>query len=318
MIIATKAAVATTGGFPYKWVAGDGGDIYTSEQTIPTTWTLRTSSFSGTTINGVASDGETQYVAVGESGKLATSPDGITWTQQTSSFGATGINAIAYGDGYWLAAGDAGKIATSTDGITWTQRTSGVATDLLTAAWGNSLYIVAGADMRTATDPTSTWTARTSTISQVDDGCLLWAPFASVWVAGADTGTAGGLASSTNGTSWTARTSAYTMTGLGGFACNDSVIVMGNQRTSSFPFNTDVQSSTDGATWTDRNGPGTNYRWGAIDCDDVGTFVLMVVGDLGTTDLVFTSSDGITWTNQGDPGFGAGCLCHSSGKPAIR
>ena len=36
------------------------------------------------------------WVATGDSGKLATSPDGVTWTQQTSSFGTTIIYAVAH------------------------------------------------------------------------------------------------------------------------------------------------------------------------------------------------------------------------------
>ena len=37
------------------------------------------------------------WVAAGQSGKLATSPDGVTWTQQTSGFGTSVIYAVAHG-----------------------------------------------------------------------------------------------------------------------------------------------------------------------------------------------------------------------------
>ena len=37
-----------------------------------------------------------QWVAAGQSGKLATSPDGVTWTQRTSGFGTSIIQAVAH------------------------------------------------------------------------------------------------------------------------------------------------------------------------------------------------------------------------------
>ena len=37
-----------------------------------------------------------RWVAAGDSGKLATSPDGITWTQQAPGFGTSAIRAVAH------------------------------------------------------------------------------------------------------------------------------------------------------------------------------------------------------------------------------
>ena len=73
------------------------------------------------------------WVAAGASGKLATSPAGVTWTQRTSSFGATTIFAVAHGGAQWVAVGDSGKLATSPDGITWTQRAPGFGTSSIFA-----------------------------------------------------------------------------------------------------------------------------------------------------------------------------------------
>ena len=72
----------------------------------------RTSSFGTNNIQCVAY-GNGLFVAVGNSGKLATSPDGITWTQGTSSFGTNAISGIGYGNGLFVAGGDKGMIATS-------------------------------------------------------------------------------------------------------------------------------------------------------------------------------------------------------------
>ena len=73
------------------------------------------------------------WVAAGNLGKLATSPDGITWTQQTSGFGTSLIYAVANDGSQWVAAGNLGKLATSPDGITWTQQTSGFGTSTIYA-----------------------------------------------------------------------------------------------------------------------------------------------------------------------------------------
>ncbi|KKN25211.1 hypothetical protein LCGC14_0886920, partial [marine sediment metagenome] len=52
--------------------------------------------FGSSTIRDVANDQSGMWVAVGDSGKLATSLDGEIWTQQTSSFGTTAIYGIAH------------------------------------------------------------------------------------------------------------------------------------------------------------------------------------------------------------------------------
>lgn len=49
----------------------------------------------GTVLQPIA-DTETEWVTVGASGKLATSPDGITWTQQAPGFGTGTIYAVAH------------------------------------------------------------------------------------------------------------------------------------------------------------------------------------------------------------------------------
>ena len=41
------------------------------------------------------------------------------------------VPAAAAAGGPWVAAGDAGKLATSPDGITWTQRAPGFGTTLI-------------------------------------------------------------------------------------------------------------------------------------------------------------------------------------------
>ncbi len=73
---------------------------------------------------GVVFDG-TQYVAVGERGWAATSPDGATWTLHATASTAW-LHAIARTDNGELAAvGDLGVVQTSADGVHWTLRNTG-------------------------------------------------------------------------------------------------------------------------------------------------------------------------------------------------
>jgi hypothetical protein len=327
MILATKAAIAHSGptGLDYRWVAvALNGNLYTSDSTTASSWTSRTSSFGASDILNVASNGTDLYVAVGESGKLATSPDGITWTQQTSSFSTSNINAIAYGaDGYWVAVGQSGKLATSTDGITWTQQSTGAGpSQIQSIAYGNGLWVFGAQSgfLQTASDPTSTWTTRTSTLTQYP--FTYYAPDQGIWVSGADTGTTGALASSTNGTTWTARTSPFSLAVASLapsfralFASDAGIIVFA--MTATIGGAGDVGSSTNGTTWTNRT-PGLATVFVGLAVDDNGTFC--IAAGLNGNDFQ-TSTNGTSWTQQtgsGVTGVEFRHLCHSSGMPSIR
>ena len=78
----------------------------------------------------IAGDQTVNWVAVGQSGVIAKSPDGNVWTPAaTSTYGNVGGitlgRSVAYGKdgtgaGLWVAVGDGGVIAKSTDGNVWT------------------------------------------------------------------------------------------------------------------------------------------------------------------------------------------------------
>ena len=308
---ATGSGAPTT--LPYLWVtAGTSGALYTSSSTTfaDGTWTSRTSSFGTTNIYAVASNGTSQYVAVGDTGKLATSPDATTWTQRTSSFGTTEIRNVAYGNGYWVAVGGTGKVAHSTDGTTWTQVTTGVSGTVYSVAWGNGLWAIGGSSgtIYTATDPTGTWTSRTSTLSSIQ--FIHYAKSQSIWIAGTDTGTTGALASSTDGLTWTARNSAFSLFGTGSAVASNTSVIAGAFIPASLQV--DIQSSTNGTTWTDRT-PGVSsgiiLSGTSSASDDAGLMVLPGYQ---------TSTNGSTWSSSKNGGGGELCVCHSSGTPSLR
>lgn len=318
MMPAASAAAAGGSPFPgYLWlVNGPTGEIYTSSSTTANSWTSRTSSFGSNVINCIATDGANWFVAVGNSGALATSPDGINWTQRTSSFGTTAIYWVAYANGYWVAVGDSGKLATATNPTgTWTQRTSGETVTIGKVVYGGEwVFGAAGGIVRsTGTDPTTGWTSRTSTMTG-NVYLMGYAKSQDRYVAGMDGGTTGAFASSPDGTTWTARNSADSQTtGQYGTAVStSSVIVLATVA--------GIQTSTDAATWTARTE--ANAQPLNVAVDGSGLFAV-VSGVNGSGVRIQTSTDGTTWTDQGAVGFEAGILfpivsiCHSSGYPNL-
>src|SRR3990167_4385202 len=79
--------------------------------------------FYGVAFNGSALS--PLWTAVGSSGEIQTSPDGINWTHRTPAGSYSGsFSGIAYnGSNLWTAVGDSGEIQTSPNGIAWTKQT---------------------------------------------------------------------------------------------------------------------------------------------------------------------------------------------------
>jgi len=313
MILAAKAAVAATGEVPYRWVVvGASGNLFTSDSTTASSWTSRTSSFSSDNINCVATNGAGFYVAVGAQGKLATSPDGITWTQRTSSFGTTEILFVAYGNGYWVATGVGGTLATATDPTgTWTQRTSGTANNIDRVVYGGEWVFGAqsGVIHSTTANPTTGWTARTSTLTG-DVKTIGYNKTVDLYLAGTDAGTTGALASSPDGTTWTARASADSLTlGSGGYSVSTASVIV-------LAVGAFIQTSTNGTTWTARTEANAGIMFG-VAVDNNGLFA--VVSGTGGNPKIQTSSDGTTWTDRGNVSTGwlPSSICHSFGYPNL-
>ncbi len=85
---------------------------------------------------GVATQGS-EIVAVGAGGAVWISGNGGgTWA--TTHVGSANLNAVAYGDGLFVAVGNGGVLATSPDGYAWTTRASGTAQNLRGVAVASS------------------------------------------------------------------------------------------------------------------------------------------------------------------------------------
>ena len=87
--------------------------------------------------------GDSQYVVVGDSGTILTSPDGLVWTSRISGITA-GLRSVTYGNGQYIAIGDSSRILTSANGIIWNSRSSGTGNNLNSVTYGNGQFIAVG------------------------------------------------------------------------------------------------------------------------------------------------------------------------------
>lgn len=198
----------------------DTGGIYTSSDN-GASWTLRFTP-SGGFLDTVRFDGALFLVvgAEGGEGVLYTSPDGTTWTQQTVPYGATEYFDAGWDGTRWIVIGYASSapfFIASTDGTSWSEvDASGIPSMtyadrliphgplwvVLTSSGGGSLN-----NWATAPEAGEPWTQRGS----IDDPSNLY--ISGVWaaskyvVAGYKVYSGvGGVATSTDGLTWTPQT----------------------------------------------------------------------------------------------------------------
>lgn len=175
------------------------GALYTAPPNAAA-WTSRTSGLAA--LAGVGAGGTgVGFVAVGESGGLIHSDDGITWTVEDADTAANlwgvgffsglfivlgtdvittspdgenwtaqavsgELRAVTHNGSLAVAVGVSGAVYTSPDGTTWTSRTSGVVTSLLGVAWQGGRFVAVGTGGTIITSPDGiTWTSRTSGVA---------------------------------------------------------------------------------------------------------------------------------------------------------
>ncbi len=87
--------------------------------------------------------GNGQFVAVGERGTILRSTNGIDWSRVPVIFTGA-LKSITAGNGTFIAVGPSGLIASSVDAINWTVTHLGTSATLNDAAYGNELFVVVG------------------------------------------------------------------------------------------------------------------------------------------------------------------------------
>lgn len=226
----------------------------------------------------------TQFVAVGATGTILTSPDGLAWTPRSS--GTTNrLNGLAWSGRQIVAVGAGGAVVTSSNGINWEVELSETTKSLFAVAWSGNLFVAVGADgcLLTSTDGTS-WRSKNSPTNYWLFGV---AAFGDLLVVCGHWGT---ILTSTDGTYWRGRTSGTAEPLLGITATQEQLVVVGYSGT--------ILTSTNGETWISRQSGTANHlggvTWGIT---TLGVRLVTVGADGG----ILTSLDGIHWTARSSP-----------------
>lgn len=91
-------------------------------------------------------------MAVGDSGAVLTSPDGVTGTPRSSGIRNRLVD-VKWSGTQWITVGQRGTILTSPDGVTWTPRASGTTKGVIGVAWSGNGFVAVGAVGTILTSP---------------------------------------------------------------------------------------------------------------------------------------------------------------------
>lgn len=227
----------------------------------------------------------TSFVAVGTSGTIRTSADGIVWTTQTSGT-TTHLNGVTWTGSRLVAVGDAGTVLTSPDGSAWTQRSSGTTRPLFAVTWTGSQVIAVGARgaVTSSLDGLS-WSG--TTITGSPNLRSIAASGAQIIAAGD-----GGAVYTFAGSSWTARSTGIS-DDLASVATNGTVAIAAGQG------GRVITSSSSLTVWTARTSPFSGQQTsGMHDLRWTGSEFVMAghgVSFSHPQGVVMNSLDGITW-----------------------
>jgi hypothetical protein len=249
-----------------------------------TSWTPRESGTSQGLNSVIWANG--QLLAVGDSGKILVSPDGVEWTPRSSGVKNT-LSSVAFGGGQYVAVGD-GVILTSVDGITWMSQGSGKAPvsgdglNVLHAVfWGENKFVAVGwaGVILTSTDGLS-WTTQNSGSTGYNLISLTWT--GSQWVAGAEYGY---ILTSPDGENWTTIYLSY-----GNFPVHPRSLIWTGTEIVGFN-GLDYLTSSDGNTWSHFNIGSLNSS-GSISAIAWTGYRLVAVGP---RERIATTIDGTEW-----------------------
>ncbi len=222
-------------------------------------------------------EGYGHFVAVGDGGRILTSPNGMNWAPRASGT-LNGLAGVAWSGEQFAAVGDGGTILTSPDIVTWKARTSGTTANLLAVTWGRDQFVAVGYPGTILTSPDGvTWTTRaseTSLLTGVTWGGWGRKQFVAV-------GYPGVILTSPDGVDWKAHASGTTL---------HSVTWGGNQFVA-VGYDGAILTSPDGTAWT-AQASGTPHDLTSVAWNGQQ---FVAVGNPGT---LLTSPDGINWITR--------------------
>jgi photosystem II stability/assembly factor-like uncharacterized protein len=254
-------------------IGGRSGLIFTSPNGT-NCWKNRTS---GTTehFDGGISYLNNLFIALGQSGTILTSSDGVTWTSRTSG-SSRNLWAVAYGNSTYVVVGGSGTILTSSDGISWTSRSSGTSSPLYGVSFGNNVFVAVGysATILSSSDGSS-WSSRSGAEGQLDTVTYGNGKFIAVGAA------YNKLFSSGDGTNWTTVSHGSTLGMKGIVYANNKFVAVGHSG--------EILTSSDGGTWSLSTTGGMSYMNVVF---GNGIFVGMGYNGIRTS-----SDNGSTWNS---------------------
>lgn len=123
-------------------------------------WTKRTSSVSSSLNDIIYDNTNGKFVAVGDTGMVATSDNGIQWSSQKVT--TANLNGVIYANQTYVTVGGNGAVLTSSDAITWSTQTAMGSQTLYSVAYGKGLFVVAGDKIIRSSPDGKAWTNRLS------------------------------------------------------------------------------------------------------------------------------------------------------------
>ena len=140
------------------WTSADGGE-----------WEPRNSGTSSELEAVIFGNG--QFVTVGDSGVILTSPDGAVWTRQLGA--AKHLRGVAYGSGLYVAVGSKGIMFRSSDGVSWSGDVSGTPDRLDDVTFAHGVFIALGENGTIISSTGSGWANETSGTRRDLDGMIV-------------------------------------------------------------------------------------------------------------------------------------------------
>ena len=268
----------------------------------------------------VVTYGNGLYVAVGVSGTIITSVDGVSWSRRSSGT-AGDIYGVTYGGNQFVAVGANGLVLTSPNGTNWTTRPTGITAGTYTVAFGNGRYVAVGDVVLTSLDGMS-WSSQSVPTATAQmkimgedgwGGPIIFPPpvsftthslsavtfiggrFVAVgWVATTTSDFFFGwittyrpkIISSQDGVAWTTHSAA------GDFGLGD--VAFGNAQYITVGGGGAVLGSANGVNWNARTRP----SGGSLNSVAFGEGAFVTVGESGG---IFTSANGSSWTTRTSP-----------------
>lgn len=237
---------------------------------------------------------EVKYLAVGNTGSLATSHDGKAWDERDSGVAPTHLRRCCRGHGAYFAVGDGGLIIRSIDECeTWDEMSSGVSPTYMSGIAAGPVALVAVGNDGGTSD---------GVITRSVDGGNTWEPITAPAGCGPLSGVAYGdgrfvsvstsgksIVSTDNGATWS-------LHNIGGDMLD---VVYGAGEFMAVGDQAATYTSPVGDAWTFRSNPGgISFSFLSVAYDGAGHYIAGANAGPSYEGIYTSPDNGVTWTKQ--------------------